>query len=103
MKILTTILAIYIFALNIVPCEDGVAISDEVKTELSQAIDHDHQHQDADLCSPFCQCHCCHIHVTHFNEVEYTLSNPLISCEVFFHTEGLVKAFNNSVLQPPQV
>lgn len=103
MKVLALILSIYIFALNLVPCEDNAIPDNEVKTEISQALDNDHQHQGADLCSPFCQCHCCHIHVTHFNVVDYSLSNTIISTQLFYCSEGLEKDFNTNLLQPPQV
>jgi hypothetical protein len=103
MKFLAFILSIYIFALNLAPCEDTVMVDNEVKTEISQAADNDHQHQDSDLCSPFCNCHCCHIHATHFSIVDFILENNDISTEVFCHFTGLEKDFNSSILQPPQV
>ncbi|XCF04745.1 DUF6660 family protein [Tamlana crocina] len=103
MKVLALILSIYIFALNLVPCEDNGIPDNEVKTEISQALDNDHQHQGADLCSPFCQCHCCHIHVAQFNVLDYSLSNIVVQTQVFNHFEGLEKDFNTTLLQPPQV
>lgn len=102
MKFLGFILSIYIFGLNLVPCEDNAAFGNEFKTEISQALD-DHQHQDTDLCSPFCYCHCCHIHVTHFNVVDYNLSNTVIYTQEFRYFKGFEKDFNTTLLQPPQV
>ncbi|MFV0573641.1 MAG: DUF6660 family protein [Xanthomarina gelatinilytica] len=103
MKVLTLILSIYIFALNLVPCEDNGISNNEVKTEITQALDNDHQHENTDLCSPFCQCHCCHIHVIQFNVVDYSLSNITVPTQVFSHFDGLEKDFNTTLLQPPQV
>ncbi|KJD33785.1 hypothetical protein PK35_03255 [Tamlana nanhaiensis] len=102
MKFLAFILSIYIFTLNLMPCEDSVVADNEVKTEISQKHDSDHNHQDNDLCSPFCQCHCCHIHVTQCQATEYNLVKPIISTQVGHHFEGLVKNFNASILQPPR-
>jgi hypothetical protein len=103
MKIIAYILSIYIFALNLVPCEDIGTPDNEVKTEISQAMDGDHQHQGTDLCSPFCQCHCCQIHATSLNKVDFVNSSTVISNEVFFHFDGIEKDFKNSILQPPRV
>ena len=38
--------------------------------EISQDLGDNHQHQDADLCSPFCICQCCHLNVTYFKFAE---------------------------------
>ena len=103
MKFLALILSLYIFALNLAPCDDYGTVDNEVNTEISQAIGDDHQHQDSDLCSPFCNCHCCHIHATHFKIVDFTINFTDISTEVFYHFNGLVKDFNPTILQPPQV
>ena len=103
MKFLALILSIYIFGLNLVPCEDNNGFENEVNTEISQNFDNDHQHQELDLCSPFCQCHCCHIHVTHFKVVDYSISNTLISTKVFYYYEGIENSFSNTLLQPPRV
>ena len=103
MKILAFILSIYIFALNLVPCEDNQTFDNEVKIEISQAIDDDHQHQDSDLCSSFCSCQCCHIQATHFKIVDFTITSTDISTVVFYHINGLEKGFYPSILQPPQV
>jgi len=103
MKLLAFILAIYIFALNLAPCEDNATCDNESNTEVLHSIGDDHQHQDADLCSPFCHCHCCHIHVTDFAIADYTIATVTISTEVFFYCNGLEKDFSSSILQPPQV
>lgn len=103
MKVLALILSIYILGLNIVPCADYDTSTQEVKTEVSQALDHDHQHQDSDLCSPFCQCHCCHIHVAQFKTAEYELSNSFILTQLFYYFDGFEKHYNHTLLQPPQV
>ncbi|MGM5470267.1 DUF6660 family protein [Flavobacteriaceae bacterium LMO-SS05] len=101
MKILAFILSVYILALNFAPCEDSDAANDEAKTELSQHIDNDHT--DLDLCSPFCQCQCCHVNVIDFNIADLKLQVSEISTELFFHIYGLEKSFNNTILQPPRV
>ena len=103
MKFLAFVLSIYVLALNLAPCEDNAGLDIEVKTEISQAIGDDHQHQEADLCSPFCICHCCHIHATYFKIADFKEDTTDISTEVFYHFNGLVKDYNSNILQPPQV
>ncbi|MCF7561605.1 hypothetical protein L3X39_13240 [Sabulilitoribacter multivorans] len=102
MKLLAFILSLYIFALNLAPCEDNAALDNEVKTEISQAIGDDHQHQDSDLCSPFCICQCCHINATHFKFVNIKFNTIYISTQDFFYLSGTEKDFTTSILQPPR-
>jgi uncharacterized protein DUF6660 len=103
MKFLTFILSIYILALNFAPCEDSSTIGNDVKTEISQSTNIDHSNNVLDLCSPFCQCHCCHIHATYFNLDELTVESQKISTDIFLHFNGLGKDITNSILQPPRV
>jgi len=100
MKLVAFLLSVYFLALNFSPCEDNEVVSDDITTEITQHIDDGHL--DVDLCSPFCQCHCCHIHATYFNQSDFTTSSSDISTKVFFHINGLEKDFNSSILQPPQ-
>jgi len=48
-------------ALNVVPCSDATNSADDTQVVTVIDIDGDHD-QDCELCSPFCQCHCCHVH-----------------------------------------
>ncbi len=102
MKYLAFILAIYIFTLNLAPCDDS-DVPDDAKTEFSQAMDDNHQHQDSDLCSPFCICQCCHISATYSQIADLKLDIPHISTQDFIYLNGSEKDFTTSVLQPPQV
>jgi hypothetical protein len=103
MKFLAFILSIYIFALNLAPCEDNATHDNEVQTEISQGMDNDHQHQDSDLCSPFCICQCCHVSAVHFDIPDLKLDISFISTKDVLYLNGSEKDFTNSVLQPPQV
>jgi hypothetical protein len=103
MRILTFILAVYIIVLNAMPCDDGEAVGSNENVEISQSLDFDHQNSDSDLCPPFCQCRCCHIHTIYFNLSEITVSSFEISTKVFLYFDSLGKDFSTSILQPPQV
>ena len=102
MKFLAFILSIYIFALNLAPCVDNDAFDNEINTEISQAIGDDHQHQDSDLCSPFCICQCCHINVIYYQFTYTKLDINIISTQDFFYLKGIEKDFSTSILQPPR-
>ena len=102
MKFIAFLLSMYIFALNLAPCDDNVVPDNEVKTEISKSIGDDHQHQGLDLCSPFCICQCCHINATH-NQFVYTeLDVNYISTQDFFYRNEFEKDFTTSILQPPR-
>ena len=103
MKFVAFILSIYILALNFTPCEDSGNIDNDVRVEISQSGDIDHSHNSLDLCSPFCQCHCCHIHATYFNLEGFIASPQKISTKIFSHFDDSGKDISNSILQPPRV
>ncbi len=103
MKFLAFILSVYILALNFAPCEDTVAIDNDIKIVIVQNIYMDFDHSDYDLCSPFCQCHCCHIHATSFYLDDSSQESHEISTKIYLHFDDLGKDISNSILQPPRV
>tara|TARA_R110002073_G_scaffold80283_1_gene193579 strand:- start:576 stop:887 length:312 start_codon:yes stop_codon:yes gene_type:complete len=103
MKFIAFILSIYILALNFAPCEDNAINDNDVKVEISKNGDIGESHNVLDLCSPFCQCHCCHIHATYLSKVDCAIASIDISTKLFFHFNGLEKDFTTSILQPPRV
>lgn len=68
MKLLSIILSIYLIGLTVVPCEDDVN-KEEISIEQVSNLG-SQQETGADLCSPFCQCHCCHIHILKIDTME---------------------------------
>jgi len=68
MRMITFILALYVFALATMPCTDSM-VSNSVQHEnelISLSDDHNHNHShgdEEDSCPPFCACQCCGIHV----------------------------------------
>ncbi len=103
MKFLTIILSLYFFGLNFVPCEDTYTGSDDVQVEVSQNLDIYHDHNGSDQCSPFCQCHCCHVHVISFDIVQFEAQLAYIPTKVFSRNEGIIKDIALPILQPPQL
>ena len=101
-KLLAIILSIYCFALNIVPCSDVGNVTDDSQVVATMDFDGDHD-QDCELCSPFCQCHCCHVHVISFGLATFEPLVPLIPQDNFNHFDSIGKDISLSLLQPPQV
>ena len=102
MKIIALILSIYILALNFTPCEDSKTFDDN-KTELSQKNNANHNHNETDLCSPFCHCQCCQVHTA---DIGISTNEPLpvsISSKIYFYIDNLGKDISSPILQPPRV
>ncbi|MGB5818706.1 MAG: DUF6660 family protein [Saonia sp.] len=101
-KIFAVILSIYFLALNIIPCNDSGHSKDD--TRVVSVIDYDGENgQDCELCSPFCQCHCCHSHTVVFNLVGFEPLDVLVSQENYVHLDGSYYSYLGSRFQPPQV
>ena len=64
MKLFSTLFALFFLFLSTISC-DGAMAEDTCGTEvhLHNAADQDHDHSEADLCSPFCSCQCCHSNI----------------------------------------
>ncbi|MDT0651183.1 MULTISPECIES: DUF6660 family protein [Autumnicola] len=100
MKIFTIILSLYFLALNFAPCSDTVPDSDDTQLEFSQTTDADHN--DSDLCSPFCQCHCCHVHTIDFELMTFEPFQDPISNMILTSFQHHGKDFHTSLFQPPR-
>ena len=104
MKILIAILSFYMLGLNFVPCNDAEVESKESVAHFSdhkKQEHHNHEHS-SDLCSPFCQCHCCHIHIIDFQPVAATTITAEINTQNFLHFENTGKDIQTQLLQPPR-
>ncbi|WP_341224783.1 DUF6660 family protein [uncultured Arcticibacterium sp.] len=104
MKIFTFILSIYITALTLVPCSDGLAHKAEnMSSEISMNHqDHNHPGQSQDDCSTFCSCACCGSLVVlpttyHISQARVDLS----SSYTFLYTFDYSFDYNKGVWHPP--
>jgi hypothetical protein len=104
-KIFTVILSFYLLALNFTPCNDVAEDNDknDVLIELSQNDCSNHDHNTSDLCSPFCLCHCCHVHTLDFvlNNFEPFQPSDFELSTIHFESHG--KDISDSLFQPPRV
>lgn len=61
-KFISYILSIYMLALSLVPCSDGMDFMHSDCDTDTEVVDNSHNHSDhdhEDLCTPFCICACC--------------------------------------------
>ncbi len=107
MRLFSFILSLYILALSVVPCSDGIVHNlDDVDAniELSQT-EHDHNHSGHnDCCTPFCTCACCGSLVTaptshHISEVRVLLSTTYLFSYNFDYSFEYVEG----VWHPPAI
>jgi len=107
MKFLTIILAVYFLGLNFVPCGDISFEDSKDCIEISQTADSptdaDHEHDSEDECSPFCQCHCCHVHTIDIGSATVALIEPGIFKEDFAHNDSFGKDVFIALFEPPRV
>lgn len=105
MKTLAIIFAFYFIGLNGLPCSDDfLPLQTQSQTESFISLDTYQGESHADQCSPFCQCHCCHIPVTELNTLYFeSIVQPEIAVHNFIYT------FNDGVnpikrfFEPPRV
>lgn len=101
-KHLAIILAVFFLGLNFVPCDD-VMYSNHQDTQVQVSEHGEHSPLETDSCSPFCQCHCCHVHVTNFNSQAFETLDLPISTLIINKGENLGKELPNFHFQPPRV
>ena len=104
MKVIALIFSIYILGINFVPCNDVAQenLSNDVIENVASVEGHSHN-DFVDLCPPFCQCHCCHVHVIKFQVNEFEAINNEISKKQFAHIDNSGKEIIQRLLQPPRV
>lgn len=104
MKFLVIILSVYFLGLNFIPCDDAVVYDGQEEFSVVLDADQDHQESDGqDECPPFCQCHCCHVHVIQFSTITFEVLEPAISTLIVQKGERLGEEIPNTHFQPPRV
>lgn len=102
MKFLSLIFSIYFLALAVMPC------SDEISVDMCQTVaehnhyDQGHEEHAADLCTPFCMCHCCG--GIAFNLQDVIQLAPLeYSTHENIYTSQFPAEISFSIWQPPKI
>lgn len=102
MKLLAILLSIYLVGLSLMPCEDSIATNDQTP-EIHQVDGQDHSSSQPDDCTPFCQCHCCHVHITQAQQQELSLATTEISRKIPEKNYRLGDDLPRAFFQPPRV
>jgi len=105
MRIFAFILSLYIAALSLVPCADGMpqsSVENDIELLLS---DHEHNHSDhKDDCTPFCACLCCGSIVAMPHDQTPSQSIIEISTHYQFHyTFDYALDYIEGVWHPPSI
>ncbi|MBA3649044.1 MAG: hypothetical protein H0W62_10920 [Chitinophagales bacterium] len=101
MKFLALIFACFTLALSFAPCCDSNVGLANIPQTIQQS--QEQHHQDNELCSPFCQCNCCHgfVVIAHFR-TSNTL--PAFTQKHFtLYTERFICGIPDSHWQPPRL
>ena len=102
MKFIAIILSFYLLALQAVPCnDDDVTIGNDSQTISVVDFDNDHD-DDCEICSPFCQCQCCHTPVINTQNFFTETVHELISEEITRRELETFQEVSRRILQPPQ-
>lgn len=102
MRLLTSILSIYILGLIATPCIDEHDYRENKNIEQSQNTNDNHHNEDDD-CSPFCTCRCCTSpivikdYVVHFKCFSFTIKSFLE------YTSDYVSSIYSTIWQPPKI
>ena len=110
MRLIASILAIYILLLSCLPCADaettaGVPVMTATEAAHNGSTNNPHGHHDTapDLCSPFCHCSCCVVFTIVSNAViipvqPAALHTPVLPGYCHTHTNSI----SLPVWQPPR-
>lgn len=101
-KYIATVLATYMFALMLLPCNDNCDIQHHEMQTIFKSVQ-DHHEADNDICSPFCFCSCCATAITIHNFPTFGFI-PQLSIQNFSILElAFVSNANASIWQPPKI
>lgn len=95
------IFAFYLLGITIVPCADAIAQTSDSLEHLVELPD-DHHEEHNDLCSPFCQCQCCQIHIQLHPDIAINLTYSQISTIIVSHHSGISSDYSLGILDPPR-
>lgn len=106
MKTFTFILSIYIAALAVVPCSDGMDLNTHKLTTDVSIEHHDHNDDDheEDGCSTFCSCACCGTSlIIPANQLVAQSESALVTKHVFYYSAEYSYDFNLGIWHPPSL
>ena len=102
MKIVASILSLYILVLTTIPCVDVAAINTFHNSELTQTGTDGH-HSDFDRCSPFCSCDCCTSPVMQQDYIIRFSCSTILQKLIFEYSKSYISSLFTSIWQPPKI
>ena len=107
MKFVSLTLAILMFVLTGIPCDDSIPESDNdtfSSTEFVDVHNHSSESPDTDGCSPFCVCHCCHTHIAipSQSKRETVVSLAITSDPADYFKDLFPRRISGAIWRPPQ-
>jgi hypothetical protein len=104
MKFFLFLFSIYLLALGCLPCADDKCLKDGTVIE-SKAL-HTSDCHGEEVCSPFCICNCCSIHITAANNIIHSaapLQREIAEQQTIAVHQPLITRAGNSIWQPPRL
>ena len=99
---ITLLLATYLFALMVLPCNDSCSSDGDKKTKTFDTAQ-EHHDEDKDVCSPFCFCSCCAAAMITFQFKDFNFI-PTYFLRYFSALEHVFfPKVNCSIWQPPKL
>ena len=97
-------MGVYLLVLGLSACSDVQACSDDVKTEITAAQNHEEHREHPEACSPFCICACCA--TSSFSAAAsrtIELQPPFQKERYSFYNSDLLADMDSPVWQPPRL
>jgi hypothetical protein len=102
MRFFKIILAVYIVALSLVPCSDGMGNGDGIVKIAASAHSNTDHPDHAETCTPFCNCTCCGFAFL-TSEDNFLFMTQNFSSVEFFHNNGTALSLSYSIWLPPKI
>lgn len=81
------------------PCADATTNFEDDDLIVEQ---HNSHEASVDLCSPFCQCHCCHNHIMISNDLVFEQAMAMTINAAFIYLNKETSQFTTKYIPPPQ-
>jgi hypothetical protein len=100
MKIFAVFFAFYTVVISLAPCCDRFEAAN-----MQQSIqqEHNHHEQGGELCSPFCQCSCCHGFIALHHMRQTSIVPVSAEKQLIYPAQYILPGFSADFWQPPRL
>ena len=89
------------------PCDDTIVSDNQETISVNLTLDQDNEDQQhdnkSDDCPPFCQCHCCNVHVVNFHPSYFKVLDLEIPSIIIQKGENTGIEILDTHFQPPRL